>query len=293
MQQAEAIMARDPDALLFIGDIAVQDRRGNVSMHCQDYFLRDMYPAWRKMIAQYPVYAAWDDHDYTWDDGAGLSERLNVTSQDRYNIREVFENAWANPYYGTGKDGIYSHTTIGPADFIMLDSRYFRENTKGSFLGDEQMEWLKQRLLESKSPFKIISCGTMWSDYVSNGKDSWGVNDPEGRQEIFDFIVDNNIKGVLLISGDRHGARGFALPLNDEFSLYEFNGASLGGRWGPEATMKEWTTQLYGIALEYAFSEFTFGGSKKNPTVEFNLIGEKGNIIYNRVFTYDELTPKK
>lgn len=293
MKQAEAIIERDADALLFIGDIAVQDRRNRISFHCQDYFLRDMYPAWRKMIAKYPVYASWDDHDYIWNDRSGADTEIGVDVPTRHKIRKVFENAWANPYYGTGKDGIYTHTTIGPADIIMTDNRYFRENKKGSFLGDEQMEWLKKTLLECKSPFKIISCGTMWSDYVSEGKDSWGVNDPEGRDELFKFIMDNNITGVLLISGDRHGARGFAIPMNDNFSFYEFNGASLGGRWGPAATMAKWTTQLYGIALEYAFSEFNFGGTKKNPTVEFNLIGEDGDIKFNRTFTYDELTPKK
>ncbi len=293
MTQTEAILARGADLLLFNGDVAVQDRRARISLHAQDYFLRDMYPAWRKLVAQSPVYVTWDDHDYIYNDAAGLSAKLKVDAVGRDKVWKAFETSWVNPSYGTGTAGVYHSTVVGPAEIIMLDNRYFRDKENGVFLGDEQMKWLKNKLLTSKSKFKILSCGTMWSDYVSKGKDSWGTDAPGHRDEIFKLIMDNNIKGVLLISGDRHGARGFELPMNDNFSFYEFNGASLGGLWGPKATDKKWSTQLYGIALEYAFSEFTFGGTVSNPTVEFNLIGEKGNVHYNRIFTYDELTPKK
>jgi len=68
----------------------------------------------------------------------------------------------------------------------------------------------------------------MWSDYVSGGKDSWGTKDPAGRERIFNFIEENNIKGVLLISGDRHGARGFRIPRPSGYEFYEFEPASLG-----------------------------------------------------------------
>jgi hypothetical protein len=38
--------------------------------------------------------------------------------------------------------------------------------------------------------------GSMWSDFVSNSKDSWGVNAPDG----FRFIEENNISGHCLLS---------------------------------------------------------------------------------------------
>ena len=42
---------------------------------------------------------------------------------------------------------------------------------------------------------------------LSGGKDSWGKFDPKGREEIFSLIEKHRIPGVLLTSGDRHGAR--------------------------------------------------------------------------------------
>ena len=291
MKQSSCILDRKPDAMLLLGDIAVQDRMNNAALHRDDYFLRDLIPAWRKMVASVPVYATWDDHDYMNNDLAGIPK--GMTKQDKENIWQVYRNVWNNPYYGFGEKekGVFLHTTIGPADVIMVDNRYFREKKKGSFLGDDQMEWLKKTLLACKSPFKILSCGSMWADYVSDGKDSWGVNDPQGREDLFHLIQKNNIKGVLLISGDRHGARGFAIPLSDDFNLYEFGGASLGARSGPPVSKPEWTTQMYGIANLFAFSEFTFSGTAKNPLVTFQLIADDGAILFKRQFTQQELTP--
>jgi alkaline phosphatase D len=132
----------------------------------------------------------------------------------------------------------------------------------------------------------------MWSDYVSNGKDSWGVNDPEGREEIFSFIEENNISGVLLISGDRHGARGFTIPRNSGFGFYEFEAASLGARVGPPATDPRWNTQLYGIDGKFAFGEFTYLPSDDDPAVIFRLVGEAGNYLYEHTLRKSELTPE-
>ncbi len=109
----------------------------------------------------------------------------------------------------------------------------------------------------------------MWSDYVSNGKDSWGVWDPEGRERIFRFIEKHRIGGVLLISGDRHGARGFRIPRPGGFEFYEFEAGSLGGRKGPAVTKPEWDTQFYGIANKYAFGEFTIDATLADPEVTF------------------------
>ncbi|MCP4551094.1 MAG: alkaline phosphatase family protein, partial [Bacteroidetes bacterium] len=135
--------------------------------------------------------------------------------------------------------------------------------------------------------------GTMWSDFVSKGKDSWGVNDPEGRNEIFKLIEEKNIAGVLLISGDRHGARGFSIRRNSGFEFFEFGVASLGARVGPAKSKPKWESQLYGIDDIFAFGEFTFDATKGKEKVVFRLIHENGDIIYNKTLTLNELTPKQ
>ncbi|WP_209330142.1 alkaline phosphatase D family protein [Lunatimonas salinarum] len=285
------ILDRKPHAMLFGGDIAVQDRRDQIGMHRFDYLMRDLFPAWRQLTSQIPVYATWDDHDYMDDDLSGIPE--GFTAADRSAIRQVFTHSWANPGYGNPvkEEGVYFKTSIGEVDVIMLDNRFFRDKESGAFLGDEQMDWLEDQLVNAKGKFIILSCGTMWSDYVSNGKDSWGVWDPEDRERIFRLIEKHRIPGVLLISGDRHGARVFRIPRNSGFHFYEFEPASLGGRYGPPATDPSWQTQLVGVDNTYAFGEFTFDTHLADPEVTFRLIREDGVALYTLVLKRTELTP--
>ena len=285
------IRSHKPAAMLLGGDIAVQDRNNHGGLHRSDYMLRDFLPAWKDFCAAVPVYASWDDHDYFNNDKAGIPGGYKLADKQR--VCDVFYQAWNNPSYGFGDErrGVFFRTRIGPCDVIVLDTRYFRNGTKGTFLGDEQMKWLEKELLECKAPFKIISSGPMWSDYVSNGKDSWGKKDPEGRERIFRFIEKNRIGGVLLISGDRHGARGFRIPRPGGFNFYEFEAGSLGARSGPPVTQENWSTQLYGMSGKYAFGEFTFDSTLDDPEVTFRLIQDSGDVIYEVKLELSQLTP--
>jgi alkaline phosphatase D len=293
VENTQMILKQQPTAMLMYGDIAAQDRNNELGMHRADYALRDTHQTWKDLASCIPLYTSWDDHDYFDNDLSGIPK--DYTDDDRRDVRKVWTQSWNNPYYGLGDEGggIFHHTRIGPIDVVMTDNRYFRTNKKGkhSFLGPEQMEWLKKTLLACKGPFIILSCGTMWSDYVSGGKDSWGDSDPEGREEIFKLIEDHKIGGVLLISGDRHGARGFRIPRPSGFNFYEFEPACLGGRNGPPAKSDKWTTQLYGFDNTFAFGEFTFDVSKEDPEVSYRLVEHSGQPLYEITLKRSELTP--
>jgi len=286
------IRKRKPTAMLLGGDIAVQDRNNHIGLHRADYLLRDFMPAWKDFSSTVPVYATWDDHDYFDNDKWGIPQ--GYTLKDKQNVCDVFTRSWNNPSSGFGdqRRGVFLRARIGPCDVIMVDNRYFREGVKGSFLGDEQMDWLEAQLLDCRGPFIILSCGTMWSDYVGNGKDSWGRWDPEGRERIFKFIEKNRIAGILLISGDRHGARGFRIPRPGGFEFYEFEAGSLGGRSGPPVRNKKWDTQLYGIAGKYAFGEFSVDATLQDPEVTFRLIRDDAEVIHELKLKRSQLTPE-
>lgn len=296
--QSAQIRNRGATAFLTIGDIAVQDRNANLGMHRADYLLRDFFPAWQDLAAAVPIYATWDDHDYFRNDGWGLPK--GSTDADRRGVWDVFRYAWNNPSYGFNDErrGIFLRTRIGPADIILVDHRYFRTPrsddaaASGNFLGPEQMQWLEAELLDCRGPFIILSCGTMWGDSVSDGKDSWGKFDPAGREQIFQLIEKHRIPGVLLISGDRHGARVFRIPRAGGFSFYEFEPASLGGRGdGPAATNANWKDQVFGVVGKYAFGEFTFDAARPDPEVVFRLIDDDGATLHELKLTRSQLTP--
>ncbi|WP_244651397.1 MULTISPECIES: alkaline phosphatase [unclassified Lentimonas] len=296
-QLLQQMLKREPLALLIIGDNTVDDRKRDMNMHRADYLLRDVSQPWSVFAANVPVYATWDDHDYYNNDVSGIVGN-RFTESDRKAVRKVWHQNWNNPIREDGPDGIYFNTRIGPVEIFMLDTRSYRENERRgeytSYLGKTQQEWLKQRLKASTAPYKILSSGTMWSDYVTDGKDSWGTWDTEAREEIFQFIEDEAINGVLLISGDRHGARGFTIPRPSGFKFYEFECGTLGGVPGPGGIVKGCEEQLFGYNGHdtVAFGEFVFNTELDEPTVTFRLIRESGELMEEHVLNDSQLSTK-
>ena len=245
----QLIEKRKNHAMLLLGDIAVDDREAKINMHQADYLLRDMSKAWRTFSASIPVYAGWDDHDYLNNDKSGL-QKGQITDVERNAMRNLWQENWVNPQTSVNDRGIYFNTVIGDVEIIMLDTRSCRtwetRGQRGSYLGDEQMDWLFSTLQASRAKFIILTSGTMWSDCMSKAKDSWGSWDIPAREEIFAFIEENRIGGVLLLSGDRHGARGFRMERPSGFTLHEFEAATLGGVPGPPAFAKDRSAQLFG-----------------------------------------------
>ncbi|MGZ0654879.1 alkaline phosphatase D family protein [Coraliomargarita sp. W4R53] len=291
------IEKRGNHAMLLIGDSAVDDRETKTNLHYSDYLLRDMSKAWRTFSANVPVYASWDDHDYLNNDKSGLQQG-QIDDEERNALRALWQENWVNPQTIVEDRGIYFNTVIGDVEIIMLDTRSCRDwgikGQQGSYLGEAQTQWLFNTLKASKARFIILSSGTMWNDYLSHGKDSWGVWDIPGREEIFDFIEANEIGGVMLISGDRHGARGFTIERPSGFTLHEFEAGTLGGVPGPPPFASDRSTQSFGHASDVkAFGEFTFDMSKPDPEVTFRLINENEQELEKLSFSCSELTPGK
>ncbi len=289
------IAERGARAMLLLGDLAVDDREAEINLHSADYLLRDVSGPWRKFAAQVPVYASWDDHDYLNNDKSGLQSG-QITEPERAAMRDMWREHWINPERAGDAGGIYFNTVIGDVEVIMLDTRSCRDwgkqGSRGSYLGEEQMDWLLRTLRASTAKFIILTSGTMWSDAMSGAKDSWGTWDIPAREEIYDLIEANRIGGVLLLSGDRHGARGFRIERPSGFKLVEFEAASLGGVPGPKAYAPDRTNQLFGYAGGLkAFGEFTFDMGKADPEVTFRLIDGEGKVLQEHRYRRSELTP--
>ena len=89
----------------------------------------------------------------------------------------------------------------------MTDDRYYRApkgDTSGDFLGETQMVWLKNKLLMSDATFKFICIGSQVLNDNNFGESY--ADYPRERNDLFDFIARNNIKGVIFLTGDKHYA---------------------------------------------------------------------------------------
>lgn len=96
----------------------------------------------------------------------------------------------------------------------MLDLRYQRDPNSdtdngdksmlaGDLITNDQKTWLKTNLLNSTATWKFLISTVPWNPTVCKD-DAWGGGFRTEQQELLNFIVGNNITGVIFISGDIH-----------------------------------------------------------------------------------------
>jgi hypothetical protein len=115
---------------------------------------------------------------------------------------------------GSSRECWYNFS-IGDVDFIMLDGRYYRTDAgrfggegveNPTMLGPVQKQWLKERLSAAQGTFKVLVSPVPWDFRTKPGRsglDTWRGYAWE-RDEIFTFLAEEGIEGVVLLSADRH-----------------------------------------------------------------------------------------
>ena len=105
--------------------------------------------------------------------------------------------------------GLFGSYAFGPPGrrlrVVLIDDRYFATPPKqkeSDLLGLEQQAWLAQTLLRSKAQVHLIVSGIQVLPDESR-YEKW-ANFPRSREWLLDFIQQQQIPGVIFLSGDRH-----------------------------------------------------------------------------------------
>jgi alkaline phosphatase D len=189
----DTLQENQPDLFLFAGDNHYGNTADRDSLRW--FYQRAHGLEYRKeFMAETPILATWDDHDFTGNNTDGHAE-------GKEEALEAFMHYWPNPSAGTADTpGTFFSSRLGDVEIFMLDDRYYR-GLDDSMLGEGQRAWLKQALLDSTASFKLLVSGSQWTSYGST--DSW-KSFLEARDSLFSFIWENEINGVVLLSGDIH-----------------------------------------------------------------------------------------
>jgi len=243
------------------------------------------------VLRSVPQLATWDDHDY----GLNNHDRTNPIRDE---ARAVFERYWGNPSYGLpGVPGVFFEYTYGGVDFFFLDVRTHRDpnarpdGPNKTMLGLGQLAWLRERLLESRAPFKVLVSGSGWTRAKGHGGDSWASFLHE-RDSLFAFIQGNGIEGVVLLSGDTHVGELNAIPWSDRggYDFYDLVSSPLA-----QSTTDSWLERRPEIRIRpvhfagpnVGLVTFDLTGE---PTLTFELVGEDGRRAWSPfVLRADEL----
>ncbi len=286
------IISHNPMAFLLLGDNVYIDNptRPAVQKYC--YYRRQSRSEFREFSSSTPIYAIWDDHDFTTNDGWGGSE---IDKPEwKIPVWRLFCNNWNNPYYGggEGQPGCWFDFSIDNVDFFMLDGRYYRTNPRSknsSMLGSIQKEWLLKKLKSSTATFKVIASPVPWAFGTKPGSlDTWEGYKKE-REEIFYFIEKNRIDGVILISADRHRSDAWKIERENGYTLYEFESSKLTNIH----THKLIPGSLFSYNKKCSFGMLLFDTTKPDPEVSYQIINIDNQIIYTLTLKKSQLTHKK
>ncbi len=267
------------DVLLMLGD----NHYGNTTdpkRHLENFSVQRKLAAYAEISRRVPQYAIWDNHDYS-------PEPCDKTARNKEDTLKAFTMFWPNPAYGEPDNpGVYHRFSRGDIDFFMTDDRYHRdpndapEDGTKSYLGKKQLEWLKRELLASKAPVKILASG---GEFESNGiKNSWASFKRE-RDELFKFITENHITGVLLISGDRH----FTAAYQVMGKWIEVTSGPTGSKFAETKPTSEMF--FYASKAKY-FCIYDIDTRPENPSVTLEIYRTADGLIERRSFTWDEVT---
>jgi hypothetical protein len=189
------------DGDFFYDDIAVNDP----AVYRAAYAHALGEPAQSALYRSMPVAYIWDDHDY----GPNNSDRTSPSRDAAIgNYGDVVPHY---PLAAGPEQPIYQAFTVGRVRFILTDNYSERspiaapDGPDKTMLGAEQKAWLEQELIDANHNYPVIFWvnSQPWIVPAANGAEGWGAYATE-RREISDFIAKNDIRGLVMISGDAH-----------------------------------------------------------------------------------------
>jgi alkaline phosphatase D len=270
-----------PDLFLLLGDNVYIDYPEIPETQQYCYYRRQSRIEFKNLTSSIPIYAIWDDHDFGTDDCTSSLELENPPW--KLDVLKIFKQNWVNPYYGNGSSnpGVFFNFSIVDVDFIMLDCRFYRQNpntiSSPSMLGPKQKTWLFNTLNQSTGTFKILISSVPWVEGAKPGsKDTWDGFKQE-REEIFSFIEDHEIEGVILLSADRHRSDAWKISRPNGYPLYEFTSSKLTN----EHTHENIATSLFSYNEKCSFGFISINTTKIDPELTYQIINIDNELIHS------------
>ena len=293
----DAIVADNPELFIFLGDNIYGDTE-DMSELKDKYNVLGQHPGFKKLKASSELIAIWDDHDYGEND-AGKEYPEKEAS------RQIMLDFWQEPKDSPRytRNGIYTSYMYGEGEqsvhIIMPDLRWNRDklhevskfkyltsripNNMGpyqaspdaaaSMLGEEQWQWFEAEL---KKPAKIkIIASSLQLLPEFTGWESW-ANFPNDRNRLLNFIKDEKITGVLMISGDTHWGEISKVDTNEMYPLWEVTASGLSEKWKDVSPNKHRQGQFTN-QVNYGFIEIDW--QLEDPLINFGLKQVDGKIF--------------
>lgn len=272
-----------PDIMLWGGDniylrpVDWNSRSGFIHRYTHARSLPEM----QELLATCPQLAIWDDHDFGPNDANGSYVLKPVA-------HEIFRLFWPNPTMVNflGEKSICSHMEFNGIDFFTLDNRTFRteilnDTSRRQIFGKEQLEWLINNLKYSQSPFKMVMVGgQMLNDAMVYENFS---NYPEERQYLLRRIKEENIKGVIFLSGDRHHSEISKITYENGLEIFDITSSPLtSGAGSTDRSNEKNNLRVSGSLIQQRnFAHLHFSGPFRDRLLDITFHDSNGSPLFS------------
>jgi len=287
------VAAKNPDLMLFGGDNVYADADPAATTTAGYYgkYRNQWGEAYfRKLTAKVPSLMMWDDHEIT-NDWSGGQTGLYLQARPAF---DAYQGSHNPPPRTAGNT--YFSLRAGPADIYVLDTRSHRspnsaaDNASKTMLGATQKADLKAWLSASTAPFKFIVSSVPFNDFGGTGNDSWRGFTTE-RGELFRYIRDNRIGGVVLASGDQHWSGAFRNTSFPPYQFHEFMPSPLWAFFLPPPTTTD-PQILFKVGNRKVYAIFDIDAIATPPRLTVEYFDTTTNeSLYRTSLTPDQISP--
>lgn len=293
-----SVIADSPDLFIFLGDNVYGDTEDMDELK-QKYKKLGNKAEFQALKKTTQTVAIWDDHDFGENDvGADYPEKESS--------RQIMLDFWGEPQDSlrrTRPDGIYTAYMFGPEgkriQVILPDLRWNRPeinhvskleyltsrrpdnmgpykkhgDATASMLGDKQWKWLEEELQKPAEIRIIGSSLQVLADFT--GWEAW-ANFPADLERLQSVIKQQQVNGVLLISGDTHWGEISKLEAGLDYPLWDVTSSGLTEEWKDVSPNKN---RVSGYTHKVNYGAIDVDWDSDDPTIQMRLQDINGEVI--------------
>ncbi|OQP65693.1 alkaline phosphatase PhoX [Niastella populi] len=284
--------AEGSDLMIWLGDatylLGLQHAMGQCPNGVDDWANKDMafarYIFYRQfhdsLTRAMPQLAITDNHD------TGPNE-FDKTMPTLGAMKEIFMDWWPNPEYKSTSagQGLFSSYKYQDVEFFLLDNRSYRDGIQQQ-LGPEQLDWLKQGLLNSTAAFKVLISGTPVFAKHWGGR-NFSVT--AQADDLMQFIKTNNIDGVLAFSADIHEQEFYGRYADGKYPFFDIISGNLNSDVGNGQFSVNYNNERMLRGVKQTYVRVNVYGNAGDRRMKIAYVGLDGQAYFQSIIHADML----
>ncbi|HBR93578.1 MAG TPA: hypothetical protein DEA90_05375 [Opitutae bacterium] len=235
-------------------------------------------PQLKQLLQSIPHYATWGEADFGAPHGGQRSTTRPIAERS-------FKAFWPRPIQVSQLDGVATQFRYADVDFFMLDVRSYRNDTPNAstrmqILGEEQIAWLRQALIQSTASFKLIIAGApILNPADSRSNLSYAESE---HTEFLQMLREERIAGLFFISGGKSYGELTRLVHASSYNLYDLTVGPLTARPGDNEDELNFFRQPGSSTFERHFALIEFSGPEEDRVLTMRVLSMEGKELWNR-----------